>query len=81
MAREFIFGDIRNLALLLYVGLCSAYLTSVTSFSPFYFGLLFSLVFCFVAFLHRLSVFADTGVTILCILIVLFRIYFYYKKK
>ena len=59
MAREFIFGDIRNLALLLYVGLCSAYLTSVTSFSPFYFGLLFSLVFCFVAFLHRLSVFAD----------------------
>ncbi len=28
-----------------------------------------------------LSVFADTGVTILCILIVLFRIYFYYKKK
>lgn len=28
-----------------------------------------------------LSVFADTGVTILCVLIVLFRIHFYYRKK
>ena len=28
-----------------------------------------------------LSVFADTGVTILCILLVLFRIHFYYRKK
>ena len=28
-----------------------------------------------------LSVFADTGVTILCVLIVLFRVHFYYRKK
>ena len=28
-----------------------------------------------------LSVFADTGVTILCVLFVLFRIHFHYRKK
>ncbi len=28
-----------------------------------------------------LSVFADTGVTILCVLLVLFRVHFYYRKK
>lgn len=39
--------SIIDLSLFLFVGLCSAYITSVTSFSPYYFGYVFSVLFLF----------------------------------
>ena len=51
--------NIASLSLILFVGFCSAYLTSVTSFSPYYFGLLISQVFGFILFINRLTVLND----------------------
>lgn len=53
MRRTYLNCDISIVALVFFVGVSSAYLTSVTHFSPYYFGLLLLIVNSFILVIHN----------------------------
>lgn len=74
-SRQFFAKNIYNLIFLLYVTLCSAYITTITKFSPFYFGLFASFLLFFLSFFRISSIKRNKNKKVLLTFIILIALF------
>lgn len=71
--------NIIDLSLFLFVGLCSAYITSVTSFSPYYFGYVFSVLLLFLYQITKNRIPSLKRISSVCVILFLYFLFLLYN--